>query len=248
MTEPIEPAAPSRTRLIRPSFYRSAATGGLSAETRDFLLGLTTLADDAGWMLWRPAEIAANLYSYEPPARRSRDVERRAQELVDRNLVRIEPCGCAYLTTLLRDHAAKGGNRSFAISTWHREHVSGSVRTDTQKPVSGLGSDSSSGSDSVVGSVLHTEAEVAPAPARAHEAKPPLPPRVWEHLNKTTTTTDDLDASLVARANEFLGAARVNEDLWLEFAIEEPHRTGNEYLRSVLDRVAAPAGVNGRHP
>lgn len=148
-----EPSAPSRVRIVRPSFYRSEATGALPPDVRDLLVGLTTLADDAGWMLWRPGELAAALYPYQPVGRRLRDLERRAARLQADGLVDVRPCGCAHLPSLQRDHSVKGGSHSATVWTWHQGH-DGQVRTATDKsrPSSSSSSSSVKGSSSGSGS------------------------------------------------------------------------------------------------
>jgi hypothetical protein len=58
------PPTPYRTRVVRPTLYRSERTGSLAPDVRDLLIGLTTMADDEGWMTWAPREIAAMLYPF----------------------------------------------------------------------------------------------------------------------------------------------------------------------------------------
>lgn len=128
-----EPPPPSRVRLIRPAFYRSARTGALPPDVRDLMIGLITTVDDEGWLLWRLTELAAALYPYEPPARRLRDIKRRADVLVEAGLVIVHDCGCAFMPTAVRDHGMKGGNHTTAIWAWHMSHTSAEsvlVRTD----------------------------------------------------------------------------------------------------------------------
>lgn len=143
------PAMPSRVRIVRPAFYRASATGSLTPDARDLLIGLTTIADDEGWLLWQPAEIAATLYVYQPTTRRLRDFERRAERLSKAELVVIHECGCAFLPTMLRDHAIKGGSKSSAIWSWHQSHLKATdVQTSPDKSVSYSVSDTESGSSS----------------------------------------------------------------------------------------------------
>jgi hypothetical protein len=146
------PPAPSRTRMVRPGFYRSSLTGSLPPDCRDLLIGLTTCADDEGWLLWQPSELAAWIYPYAPAAKRLRDLERRAQRLVDAGLVVIKACGCAFLPTLQEHHAVKAGNKTTAVWGWHERHKSLLVSTDTDLSRSESGSESSSGSVSESGS------------------------------------------------------------------------------------------------
>lgn len=153
MTTVGSPPAPSRTRLIRPGFYRAEATGSLAPDVRDMLVGLTTMADDEGWLVWHPAEIAASLYPYAPAGRRLRDLERRAGRLVEAELLVIKECGCALLPTLKEHHAVKGGVKLTAIWAWHHTHsVALHSATETSVSDSVSGSSSSSGSLSDSGS------------------------------------------------------------------------------------------------
>lgn len=151
------PPTPYRTRQVRPTFYRSELTGSLPPDVRDLLLGLTTMADDEGWMLWRPSELAATIYPYQSTGRRLRDLERRATLLVEAGLVVIKECGCAFLPTLQEHHGHRGGEKTKAIWAWHHaSNDSHSVglrsATDDSVSVSGSSSSSSSVSDSGSGS------------------------------------------------------------------------------------------------
>jgi hypothetical protein len=94
-----------------------------------------TLADDEGWMLWRPAAIAAALYGFEPLDERVPAFDRRAAILVDAGLVVLFDCGCAHLPTLKDHHGLTGGNKNTRVSTWHQGHRSGAVRTAPDEPV-----------------------------------------------------------------------------------------------------------------
>jgi hypothetical protein len=146
------PPTPSRVRMVRPVFYRSELTGSLAPDLRDLLIGLTTMADDEGWMVWAPSEIAATLYSYQSARRRLRDLERRTIRLVEAGLLTIEPCGCASLPTLKTMHAIKGGEKNTATWGWHFGGHPGGLRSATDQSVSVSGDGSSSSSFSVDGS------------------------------------------------------------------------------------------------
>ena len=133
-----EPPPPSRTRMVRPSLYRSERTGRLAPDARDLLIGLMTMADDDGWLLWRPDAIAVTLYPYQSHGRRMRALERRAAELVRAELVDIRGCGCAHLPTLVQHNAIKGGEKTHVIWAWHQRHA---VHSPTEQSVSEWGSD-----------------------------------------------------------------------------------------------------------
>jgi hypothetical protein len=136
-------------RIVRPSFFRSEETGQLAPDVRDLLFGLATAADDEGWIIWRPAELAATLYAYTSPRRRVVELQRRAATLIARGFIVMHDCGCAHLPTLKAHHAVKGGQPNASIWSWHQRHVAESValRSDTEQSVSSSPSSSSSSSD-----------------------------------------------------------------------------------------------------
>lgn len=164
MTSPAAPPTPSRTRLVRPQLYRSLTTGSLAPDVRDLLIGLTTVTDDEGWLLWSPEEIATTLYAYQPPRRRVNDLRRRAALLESAGLLVIKPCGCAELPSLKEHHAVKGGEKNRSVWSWHERHCmaqSVGLPMPTDQSVSESGSSSSS--ESIDGS------SSSRAPARAPE-------------------------------------------------------------------------------
>jgi hypothetical protein len=125
------PPAPSRARVVRPSSWRSSLTGMLAPDVRDALLGLTTLADDEGWLMWSPDEITAWLYPYTTVGRRLADLKRRAAILETAGLLVIHGCGCAYLPTMKEQHGIKGGRPTAQIWNWHYGHVPPRAPTDS---------------------------------------------------------------------------------------------------------------------
>jgi hypothetical protein len=131
-----EPPPPSRQRLIRASFYRSGLTGSLAPDVRDLFIGLLTVTDDEGWLLWRPAEIAATVYAYQPARKRQADLERRVKVLVASGLLVIRECGCAVIPTLKEHHGLKGGKPTTAIWAWHQHAHYVPLRSDTEDSLS----------------------------------------------------------------------------------------------------------------
>jgi hypothetical protein len=144
------PLAPSRVRLIRPQFYRSLTSGSLAPDVRDALLGLTTVADDEGWLLWSPEELAATIYPYAPPRHRLLDFQRRTARLVDAGLLIVQPCGCALLPTLKSNHAVKSGRQTAPVWSYHVGHTNGQgiPRNDGERPSSSSSSELAPDSDS----------------------------------------------------------------------------------------------------
>lgn len=160
------PPAPSRSRIVRPQFYRSAVTGSLAPDVRDLLIGLTTVTDDDGWLLWSPAELATTIYPYAPARKRERDLERRADVLVRAGLLVIKPCGCAEIPSLKEHHGMKGGEKTHKVWEWHSRHPSTvGLRSATDDSVSVVGLSSSSVSSSVIDS--------GSSSSRAHDDAPP---------------------------------------------------------------------------
>ena len=71
----------------------------LTADQREFYVGLWMVADDEGWIDWDPVRIGAELYPFRTPARRERQIVEWAEilEKLDPkapHLVR-KPCGHA---------------------------------------------------------------------------------------------------------------------------------------------------------
>ena len=140
--------------MHRPDLWRDEVSGQLRPDVRDLYLGLVTLTDDGGFTLWRPASIGAALYPYEVPARRLRDLARRADALEVAGLVKRLQCGCAELPRMRRDCAQMGGDPTHVITEFHASHQSA---TDSY---GALRSATASGSVSVSGFV----SELVPVP------------------------------------------------------------------------------------
>lgn len=142
------PRTPIRTRLLRPDIFSDDVTGTLAPRTLLAYLGLATRADDAGFLVWRPAALAAAIMPYTNPGRRGRDLERIAEELVEVGLLRIFDCRCAELPRMLRDLAIKGGSKTTSVRDWHLAHVPPDSSVQVQTPTSGSVSSHGSGSSS----------------------------------------------------------------------------------------------------
>lgn len=123
-----------RIRSVRPDFWQDDTLGHLSDAARLFYIGLWCVADDAGWLEWKPAQIGAALYPYRNAAARVRSIEGWGETLVDAGRVVRYPCGCAHIPTLPK-HQRTGGNPSYQYRDKHRYHTSteqsGQVRRDT---------------------------------------------------------------------------------------------------------------------
>jgi hypothetical protein len=145
------PRTSARTRLLRPETFTDDVTGTLAPATLVVYFGLATRADDAGFLVWRPAALTAAIMPYANPTRRQRDLERIATELVAVGLLRILECGCAELPRMVRDLAIKGGSKTTSVRDWHLAHLpadrSVQIQTPTSESLSFSGSFSSSESD-----------------------------------------------------------------------------------------------------
>jgi hypothetical protein len=115
-----------RIRQVRPEFWTDEAMARLPMTVRQFYIGLWNVADDAGWLVWRPAHIGAVLFPYESARRREREIASWSAQLVDAGRLRLHDCGCAEIPTLPR-HQRIAGKQSFAVLETHRKHVESRV-------------------------------------------------------------------------------------------------------------------------
>lgn len=82
----------------------------LSAEDREAYMGLAQLADDSGWLVWVPGEVAAHVYRYA-----TTPVERllqAAEHLQRTRRLRVFRCGHAVLLRQPRLGAKRAGRPS----------------------------------------------------------------------------------------------------------------------------------------
>lgn len=122
-----------RTRVIRPDFWQDDTLGHLPDPVRLFYIGLWGVADDAGWLEWRPAQIGAVLYPYKPSGKRQREVTQWGGVLATAGRLVLHECGCGFIPTFAK-HQRAGGNPSYQYREKHRHHVarkaeSGQVHT-----------------------------------------------------------------------------------------------------------------------
>lgn len=128
-----------RIRAVRPDFWQDDTLGHLSDAVRLFYIGLWCVADDAGWLEWKPSQLGAALYPYRASHKRVRDIDAWGEQLVQAGRIVRHPCGCAFIPTLTK-HQRAGGNPSYQYREKHRYHTSMDesvlVRTDTSLEVS----------------------------------------------------------------------------------------------------------------
>jgi hypothetical protein len=122
-----------RIRQVRPEFWTDETMAAMSPAVRLFYIGLWNVADDAGWMDWKPSRIGAVLFPYESAKRRERDIQAWADKLVERGRLRRHDCGCADIPTLSR-HQRVTGKQSFAAKELHDKHH---LRSGKQSSLSG---------------------------------------------------------------------------------------------------------------
>ena len=123
-----------RIRQIKPGWWLDKdLRRGLSADAREFYIGLWMLADDAGWLEWDITRIAAELYPYgvdttgglfhpDPIEAREEAVKTWAGQLLalspeDPHLV-IHECGHARVPKL-QEHQHVGGRPVYTIRDAH---------------------------------------------------------------------------------------------------------------------------------
>jgi hypothetical protein len=121
-----------RIRQVRPEFWTDETMALLAYPVRLFYIGLWNVADDAGWMEWRPNRIGAVLFPYESPKRRERDITAWAERLVEVGRLVIHECGCAQVPTLSK-HQRVSGKQSFTAFDGHSPHA---LRIGKQSPLS----------------------------------------------------------------------------------------------------------------
>jgi hypothetical protein len=82
-----------RVRLIRPSYWTDADLHArLSADVREFYIGLWMTADDAGFVAWDVDRLGAELYPYRTAAWRRAKLPAWLVALGDHH-ARLLPCG-----------------------------------------------------------------------------------------------------------------------------------------------------------
>jgi hypothetical protein len=83
-----------RVRLIRPAYWTDADLHTrLSADAREFYIGLWMEADDAGYIAWDLDRLGADLYPYRPLGWRRRCLAKWIEGLSINGHVRVLECG-----------------------------------------------------------------------------------------------------------------------------------------------------------
>lgn len=113
-----------RIRQIKPSWWLDKELRRrLSAEAREFYIGLWMVADDAGWIEWDIERIAAELYPYDQVARREKAVRNYAGALerldADQPHLVIHECGHAQVPKM-PGHQRNTGRLATTVSDRHK--------------------------------------------------------------------------------------------------------------------------------
>ncbi len=127
-----------RIRQIKPDYWRDSRlhnTRGITADVREFYVGLWGVADDYGWFRWDVPEVASELYRYQSAARRERNAAEWMRRLVAIDRVRLQDCAHGFIPKLTA-HQRIGGTKSQTYLIEHQKceppHGSADFRTAPQ--------------------------------------------------------------------------------------------------------------------
>lgn len=112
-----------RIRQIKPSwFLDKELRRGVTADAREFYIGLWMVADDAGWIVWDVERIAAELYPYGSEKRREQNVAKWADALErldpDEPHLVVWTCGHARVPKM-PGHQRIAGKQAFTVARVH---------------------------------------------------------------------------------------------------------------------------------
>ncbi len=111
-----------RIRQVKPAFWTDEVTARLidPEDSGLFYIGLWMQADDAGYLRWRPSEIAAELYPYRPVEERELAVLRHKIRLEELGRLRVFKCGHGVIPNL-PDHQRLAGptHRVYTVRDEH---------------------------------------------------------------------------------------------------------------------------------
>lgn len=107
-----------RIRQVKPSFWTDATIAQVSYQARLFYIGLWCVADDAGYIEWRPVELGALLFPYEAPRARERHISAWTDELTASGRLSLNECGCAVIPTMPL-HQRIAGKQAFTVRDKH---------------------------------------------------------------------------------------------------------------------------------
>jgi hypothetical protein len=112
-----------RIRQVKPSWWLDKTLRkALSADEREFYIGLWMQADDAGWFVWDIERVAAELYPYTGVSHRERNVAKWAAHLVavqpDSPHLELWSCGHAQVPKMA-GHQRITGKQTVSIKEKH---------------------------------------------------------------------------------------------------------------------------------
>lgn len=104
---------------MRPEFWSDEIVAAMPDGARLFYIGLWNVADDAGWLEWRPSRIGALLYPYETAKRRETNIAAWSLRLVGKGRLVLHECGAHALIPTLPKHQRIAGKQSFVVRDAH---------------------------------------------------------------------------------------------------------------------------------
>lgn len=122
-----------RIRQVRPELWSDEKVGPLADNVTLFYIGLWNLSDDAGWLVWVPAQAGALLYPYKAKGKREREIVKWLAALEKAERVRIYACGCVEIPTLPA-HQRVSGVQSTKVRDAHTQHPN-VLLSDKQEPL-----------------------------------------------------------------------------------------------------------------
>jgi hypothetical protein len=124
-----------RIRQVKPEFWSDSDMAELPYAVRLIYIGLWCVADDAGYIDWRPERIAHDLLGYESRALRERHLTEWSKALADSGHLQMFECGCALIPTLSK-HQRVTGKQNFRNRDAHGKHL---LLTDKHPIAPGMG-------------------------------------------------------------------------------------------------------------
>lgn len=127
-----------RIRQIKPDYWKDSRlhnTHGITADVREFYVGLWGIADDLGYFRWDVPEVASELYRYQTPHRRERNTAIWMERLVEIERVVLLDCGHGFIPRLAK-HQKIGGTKSQTFLLEHQKCVPPQTSANSAEPPS----------------------------------------------------------------------------------------------------------------
>jgi len=110
-----------RIRQIKPDFFRDREMALLTADQREFYVGLWLEADDTGWFRWDVVQIGADLYPFRGATHRERQAAKWGDLLDGMGKIQRYACGHAFLPKLTTHQKFAGETKQ--VRTFQNEHA-----------------------------------------------------------------------------------------------------------------------------